>query len=103
MRYKLPRMAHIFLLFLIAGLTGGFIFYAGCNMGSEYRREVIEAMKANQIHTASIALAQWCAADKKCKMDPVYLATLTTIHLKNGNVDAARYNLDRLMKLLSEK
>lgn len=103
MRYKLSRVTHIFLLFMIAGLTGGFLFYAGWNMGSEYRREVIEAIKSNQVQTASIALAQWCAADKKCKSDPVFLASLATIHLKNGNVDAARYNLDRLMKLLSEK
>lgn len=94
------RLLYLVWMGAIVLVAGIILFVVGWFMGSGHRHEVIEAMKANETHKAALALAEWSKADGLgSKTDPVYLETLVTLHMKKGNYEAARYNLNRLIAL----
>lgn len=94
------RLLYLVWMGAIVLLAGTILFVVGWYMGSGHRQQVLDAMNANETHKAAVALAKWSKEDGLgSQSDPVYLETLVTLHMKKGNYEAARHNLDRLIAL----
>lgn len=79
---------------VIAGIS---LFCVGWQMG--HKHQVVEAMKAGDTHQAAVHLAGWSHDDPNAKGDPVFLETLVALNMKQGDYEAASYNINRLVAL----
>lgn len=93
----LVKTYYLLRLSAFAVIAGFSLFCVGWSMG--YKHQVVEAMKEGNTHKAAVALAGWSHADPNAKGDPVFLETLVALHMKQGNYEAAQYNIGRLVAL----
>lgn len=99
----LVKVYYVLRLSFFAAVAGISLFWMGWYMGQHnFKQEVRDALKADATHQASLALANWARIDPKYKNDPVFYASCAVIHLKNGNIDAAKYNLNKSLDLMGK-
>ena len=100
MKYKI---IYLFDLGIITLVMGVIFFSAGWYMGHhDCKQKVAEALKADAIHEASQALQQWVKIDNKYKTGPAFYLPCAAIHLKNGSLDAVKYNLNKALELVGK-
>lgn len=86
---------------IITMVMGTLFFSVGWYMGHhDCKQKVAAALKADAIHEASQALQRWVAIDPKYKTDPAFYLSCAVIHLKNGSIDAVKYNLNKALDLV---
>lgn len=88
---------------IITLVIGTLFFSAGWYMGHhDCKQKVVAALKDDAIHEASQTLQRWVKIDHKYKTDPAFYLSCAAIHLKNGSLDAVKYNLNKALELVGK-
>lgn len=91
------RLIHLIRLSLVVLLVGAILFLAGLAMEQNHRQQIFNAIH-NGRHVEAVKLL-YDRQQKGIQPDAMFYDAKAIIHLNNGNIEAARYNLEKSLEL----
>lgn len=91
------KLMHLVRLSAVVLLVAAILFLAGLAMEQTYRQQVFNAVISGK-HVEAAKLL-YDRQQKGEKPDTLFYDTKAIIHLNNGNIDAAIYNLEKSLEL----